>query len=633
MLFGVEEIAKCTESVELTPLLCALAEATGDRTLLDESFRPRLQAELIVVPADGGVAVEVAEAARKRVADALARWLGQGRPVPEKPIPVDDLIAFMTAGDAEHGALMREELGGKVAAGVRGWTKKETGAERSFQVAIIGAGPSGLAMAHELARAGVDFTVFDINSDVGGTWYLNTYPGCRLDTGRLSYSYSFAQRKDWKHLFTKQEDLLRYYQEFAQESGLRSSLAFHSEVVSAVYAEDSAQWVLTIRDTRTGEQRQQTFDAVVSAVGVLHQPRIPDFEGADRFDGPVIHSARWRHDIDLRGKRVSIIGTGASAYQIAPAIAKDVAQLNVFQRSAPWMLPTPKYHHEVPRDERALIDWLPNFHRWLRLWEFWHSTIGKYALTKADPAWEDEESVSEPNQRFRQDLEARIRAQYADRPDLVEAVIPKYPVGAKRMLRDNGVWAATLKAPNVKLVTDPIKCFVKGGIATRDGEVHHSDVIICATGFDVSNYLGTFDVIGKNGISLRKKWGDEARAYLGIGVPGFPNFFCLAGPNTGLVAIGSQTFMTECGIHYVSQSIHHLLKQGLRTVEPTEHAYSAFIQWVDEGNLAMAWGAAKVQSWYRNSRGTVVASWPYPLLTYWQATRSVDPATLVVQPL
>ncbi|GAB2530116.1 flavin-containing monooxygenase [Simplicispira piscis] len=633
MQLSVEELAKCAASAELAPLLCALAEATGDRALLEESFRPKLQAEMIVVPADGGVDADVAKRARERIVDSLARWMEQGQPAPAKVIPVDDLIAFMTAGDTEHAALLREELGGKVAGGMPGWSKKEIAPEREFQVAIIGAGPSGLGMAYELARAGVSFTVLDINSDVGGTWYLNTYPGCRLDTGRLSYSYSFAQRKDWKHFFTKQEDLLRYYQEFAQDSGLQGCVAFHSEVVSAVYSPDSARWVLTIKDTRTGEQRQQTFDAVVSAVGVLHQPKIPHFEGADQFDGKVIHSARWQHDIDLRGKRVSIIGTGASAYQIAPAIAKDVAQLNVFQRSAPWMLPTPKYHHEVPQEERTLIEKLPNFHRWLRLWEFWHSTIGKYALTKADPAWEDEGSVSEPNQRFRQDLETRIRAQYTDRADLVESVIPKYPVGAKRMLRDNGVWATTLKSPNVKLVTDPITHFVKNGIVTSNGDVHQSDLIICATGFDVSNYLGTFEVIGKNGTNLREKWGDEARAYLGIGIPGFPNFFCLAGPNTGLVAIGSQTFMSECGIHYVSQTIHHLLKHQLQTVEPTDQAYSAFIQWVDDGNRAMAWGAAKIQSWYRNSNGTVVASWPYPLLTYWQATRSVDPSAFATQPL
>jgi 4-hydroxyacetophenone monooxygenase len=633
MALDVEAIAKCVASAELTPLLCAVAEVTGDKALLDDRFRPSLQAEMIVVPADGGVDAEVAAAARARAVDALTAWLEQGRPTPGQPADVDALVGFMTAGDASHATLMRQELTGEAFTDAGRWTLQSIDPNRSFNVAIIGAGPSGLAMAHELDRAGVSYTVFDINSDVGGTWYLNTYPGCRLDTGRLSYSYSFAQRKDWKHLFTEQPDLLAYYQQFSQERDLRPHISFCTEVVSAIYDGEKAVWTLTLRDTRTGDERVQEFDAVVSAVGVLHQPKMPAFDGVENFEGNVMHSARWDHGIDVRGKRVSIIGTGASAYQIAPAIAKQVAHLNIFQRTAPWMLPTPKYHHAVQPEERQLNDWLPRFHLWMRLWEFWHSTIGKYALTKADPAWTDPLSVSEPNARFRNDLESRIRAQYADRPDLTDHVVPTYPVGAKRMLRDNGIWAETLKSPNVKLVTQAIQGFVEDGVATTDGQVHQSDVVICATGFDVSNYLGTFEVIGRNGTSLREKWGDEARAHLGIAVPDFPNFFCLAGPNTGLVAIGSQTFMAECGIHYVSQCMEHLLQNRLKTVEPTEAAYAEFIRWVDEGNSAMAWGAAKVQSWYRNSRGTVVASWPYPLLTYWQITRAVDPSALRTQPL
>jgi 4-hydroxyacetophenone monooxygenase len=633
MALDVAAIAKCVASAELTPLLCAVAEVTGNKALLDVRFQPSLQAEIIVVPVDGGVDPAVAAEARALAVDALAAWLQQGRPEPIQPAGVDALVGFMTAGDDSHATLMREELTGAAFTAKDRWTLQDVDPNRSFHVAIIGAGPSGLAMAHELDRAGVRYTVFDINSDVGGTWYLNTYPGCRLDTGRLSYSYSFAQSKDWKHLFTEQPDLLAYYQQFAQDRDIRPNISCCTEVVSAVYNDDRACWLVTVRDIRTGEERTQEFEAVVSAVGVLHQPKIPAFDGAENFQGEVMHSARWNHDVDVRGKRVSIIGTGASAYQIAPAIAKQVAQLNIFQRSAPWMLPTPKYHHEVTAEERQLNEWLPRFHQWLRLWEFWHSTIGKYALTKADPAWTDPLSVSEPNARFRNDLESRIRAQYVDRPELVEHVVPKYPVGAKRMLRDNGVWAETLKSPNVNLVTEPIEGFVGEGVTTTDGQVHPSDIVICATGFDVSNYLGTFEVIGRNGTSLRAKWGDEARAHLGIAVPDFPNFFCLAGPNTGLVAIGSQTFMAECGIHYVSECMKHLLTNRLKTVEPTEAAYAQFIQWVDEGNSAMAWGAAKVQSWYRNSRGTVVASWPYPLLTYWQVTRSVDPSTLRTQPL
>ncbi|WP_067292156.1 flavin-containing monooxygenase [Sulfitobacter sp. EhC04] len=620
-----ENLRKYVEAGEVIPLLCALAESSGDRSLLDDSFMPHLDAELITVPAHGGLSEMAVKAARERIAVTLEKLLENGD-VGSK-IPTQEIIQFMTAGSQEYAKLMQDEFGDE--ADWPTWQKSEIAPDRKFRVGIIGAGQSGLAMARELKRAGVDFVLYDRNEGAGGAWWQNTYPGCRLDTGRLAYSYSFAQRKDWSHFFTRQEDLVRYYNDFASDQGLNDHIEYNSQVLAAQFQQDDASWCLTIRDLASGAERSTTVDVLISAVGVLNQPKIPKITDDHRFKGETVHSAQWHSGIDVKGKRVSIIGTGASAYQIAPSIVDEVASLAIFQRSAPWMLPTPTYHDEVSSEALWLSDVLPTYHRWQRLWEFWHSTIGKYALTQADPDWREPGSVSEANQRFRASLEAHIRRQYEADDPLAERAIPAYPVGAKRMLRDNGVWARTLRSPHVSLVTDGIARFDKDGIVTNSDEHVPSDLIIYATGFNATDFLGTFEVRGRDGLLLSEFWGDEPRANLGITVPGFPNLFCIGGPNTSLVAIGSQTFIHESAVRYINQSIRALLEEGAACVEPTQEAYQQFARWVDEGNRKMAWGAAEVNSWYRNSRGVVTASWPYSLLTYWQITRDVDPGEVV----
>jgi 4-hydroxyacetophenone monooxygenase len=273
---------------------------------------------------------------------------------------------------------------------------------------------------------------------------------------------------------------------------------------------------------------------------------------------------------------------------------------------------------------------IPTYHRWLRLWEFWHSTIGKYALTKADPNWSSAESVSEPNQRFRDALVNNIRGQYVGHEHLLDAVIPRYPVGVKRMLRDNGQWARTLQQPQTVLVTEAIDSFDEDGIITASGAHHRADLTVFATGFHGTDYLGTIDVRGRNGLRLHEFWGDESRAHRGVGIPGFPNLFCLAGPNTGLVAIGSQTFMCESATNYVAQCLRHLLVTGASTIEPTQDAYRRYVKWIEEGNRGMAWAAVPEMSWYRNASGTNTVVWPYPLLTYFELTRAVDEAEMVI---
>ena len=612
---------------ELIPLLCAVAELTGDRSLLADRFRPKLDLEMIAIPESGGLDPDAAEEGFRRVSDALTRHLDAGGDASASDLSTEEIIDFLTDGSSDYAELVHHELGLPEPVA---WTKDAAAPERDFVVGVVGAGQAGLAMARALRQLGIDFVMFEKSDKVGGTWRWNTYPGCRLDTSTLAYSFSFFQKPDWNHYFAPREALEDYFRDFAERERLLDSVRFNTDVVRATWDEDRAQWELVARDVRSGEESTVRVHALISAVGVLNQPKIPAFDGLERYRGETVHSAEWQPGVEYRGKRVNVIGTGASAYQIAPAIADDVESLAIFQRSAPWILPAPLYQAEVGEERRWLMDNVPTYHRWLRLWEFWHSTIGKYALTRVDPQWSSEGSVSEPNQRFRDALVANIRSQYVGHEHLVDAVLPRYPVGVKRMLRDNGAWARTLQQPHTTLVTEAIESFDEEGIRTVGGDYYPADLTIFATGFYGTHYLGTIDVRGHDGRSLSEFWGDEARAHKGVTVPGFPNLFCLGGPNTGLVAIGSQTFMTECAIHYVTECLRLLLETGAPTIEPTQEAYRGYVDWIEEGNRSMVWAAVPEMSWYRNASGTNTVVWPYPLLTYYELTRTVDEKDMVV---
>jgi 4-hydroxyacetophenone monooxygenase len=623
---SAQDVDRFVQAGELIPLLCSVAEMTGDRTLLADEFRPKLAAEMIAIPEFGGLSDEVAARAFERVQTALHRHFASDKQDRQADVSADDMIDFLTDGARDHADLMKHESG---AVEQPSWAKAEVAPDRDFVVGIVGAGQAGLAMARQLRRSGIEFVVFEAADKVGGTWRWNTYPGCRLDTSTLAYSYSFFQKSDWRHYFEVRAAFEDYFRNFAEHEHLVESIRFNSPVVQASWNEGDSQWELVVKDVLSGERSKVAVQALVSAVGFLNQPNVPEFEGLDKYRGETIHSADWHPGVAYRGKRVNIIGTGASAYQIAPAIVDEVESLTIFQRSAPWMLPAPLYQAEITPGRQWLMENIPTYHRWLRLWEFWHSTIGKYALTKADPNWSSPESVSEANQRFRDALVNNVRGQYAGHEHLLDAVIPKYPVGVKRMLRDNGQWARTLQQPQTELVTEGIDSFNEDGIVTVGGDQHPADLTVFATGFHGTNYLGTIDVRGRDGLSLSEFWGDESRAHNGVGIPGFPNLFCLAGPNTGLVAIGSQTFMCECGVNYVAECLRHLFVTGAAAMEPTQDAYHRYVNWIEEGNRGMAWAAVPEQSWYRNARGTNTVVWPYPLLTYYELTRKVDENEIV----
>jgi 4-hydroxyacetophenone monooxygenase len=632
----VSEIAEITESddeirryladAEIQPLLPALAYATGDMSLLRDDLLPD---PLMLNLPGGGFTDEQAAAARELALEVLVRFRDGGC-VPA-PVPSDDdvlrIMRFAVGGTdvAAYLPLLEEELAH------RGedrraptWHKGDVAPDVDFQVVIIGAGMSGLLAAHRLQQAGVDHVIVDKNDDVGGTWLENTYPGCRVDNPNHNFSYSFAQRHDWPYHYSTQPVLQRYFADCAEVFGLRPRIRFGTEVLSATWSEADQRWSVHVR-TSEGDEETLVAHAVISAVGQLNRPNYPDIPGVGTFAGPAFHSARWRDDVDLAGKRVAVIGTGASAMQLIPEIAPDVGELLVFQRTPAWMVPTPEYHDEVPAGLTWLYNHVPAYSEFNRFCIFWKMGDGTLDNVRVDPDWDAPGSVNGMNAMVQMLFTEYIKAEFADRPDLLEVAVPDYPPGAKRMIRDNGVWARALKRDNVRLLTEGIREITRDGIVMADGTAHDVDVIIYGTGFTASKFLTPMTVTGRDGVDLHEHWEGEARAYLGVTIPGFPNLFCLYGPNTNIVINGSIIYFSECGVRYILGLLGMLLGSGRRALDVRKDVHDAFNEAVDAENARMAWGVSDVNSWYKNASGRVSQNWPFTLLEYWQRTLRPDP--------
>ena len=620
-----ETLRAALEHAEIPALMPALAGALSDLSLVPDHLRPDLS---VMLDPTAGLSYQQLAEARALALRALQRL--RDTDVPAAPASeVDQLKVLLeyTSGGAEideYLELLREELGLGEDLRKPGWNKEELAPARPFRVVVIGAGMSGLVAAHRLHQAGLDVVVLEKNHDVGGTWLENTYPGCRVDVSNHFYSYSFAPKPDWPEHFSSQEVLLGYFGEVADDLGLRSLIRFGTEVTAAQLDETTMTWTIEVV-TADGDEERLEAHAVVSAVGQLNRPNLPEIPGVERFQGPAFHSARWDHDVALDGKRVVVIGTGASAAQFIPPVAEAAGHLTVFQRTPAWFIPTPDYHDPVSPEAQWLFANVPGYANWYRFWIFWRNVEGLMPAATVDPDWDGGgRSVSQVNELVRQLLAGYLQAELADDPDLLQAAVPDYPPFAKRFIRDNGIWARTLRRDDVDLVTTAIAEITAEGVRTADGRLHEADVIIYGTGFRASDFLTPMKVVGRGGTDLHQRWGGDARAYLGITLPGFPNFFLLYGPNTNIVANGSITYFSECEVHYVVGCIRRLLETGARALDPRPEVHDAYNRRVDAENQRMAWGVASVNSWYRNATGRSAQNWPFSLLEYWQLTRQPD---------
>jgi 4-hydroxyacetophenone monooxygenase len=620
-------------SAHLPALAAALAHLTGDETWLRPEWRPHY------VPMDRtNIGVSVEEQARLKAAarQTIKAFLGGSLKPAGTPPPalIQRMMSFVAGVDiGEHYIpYLTDELAVEgVSSKDPDWSSpKLKAAAKGLKVLVIGAGMSGILAGIRLKQAGIPFEIVEKNADVGGTWLENTYPGCRVDSSNHMYSYSFEPNHQWPNYFSPQPVLLDYFQGVADRYDLRPHIQFGTEVVEAIYDETRAIWRVRVRDA-AGE-RWIEANAVITAVGQLNRPRFPEIKGRERFKGTAFHSAQWRHDVELTGKRVAVIGTGASAFQFVPEIAGEVANLTIFQRTPPWMFPSPNYHEAVPEGMKWLLETLPAYDKWYRFYLLWMATDGLLAAVRADPDWSGPTSaVSAANLAFRDLITRAIKAQAGDRGDLLDHVIPAYPVGGKRALLDNGVWMKALKRDNVALVTSPIVEIDETGVVTADGVHHEVDVIIYGTGFHASRFLWPIKIVGRDGVELHDKWAGDPRAYLGMTTPGFPNFFMLYGPNTNIVVNGSIIFFSECSVRYVIGCLKLLAETDAASIECRQDVHDAFNARIDAANTLMAWGSPNVTSWYKNGSGRVTQNWPFALVDYWRETVAPDPADFVIE--
>lgn len=492
-----------------------------------------------------------------------------------------------------------------------------------FTVIIIGSGLTGLLAGLKLTSLGFEnVTILDQDSGPGGTWRRNSYPGCRVDTPSLLYSFSFEPDYPWPEHFSHQPDLLDYLQFIAQKHGLHERTRYGTRVEALTWDDDSSQWRVDVR-LEDGAADQMSANFVIGATGLLRLPRLPSIEGMDSFAGPSFHSAEWDHSVELTGKRVAVIGTGASSNQIVPAIASRVERLTVFQRSAQWIIQHPQYGKMITGDEQKLIRDIPTYAAWYRFRQFWTLGDRAYSMLTIDPEWPNpERSVNQASEVFRAQLTEYIEQQLAGHPELIRKSTPDYPPFGKRMLIDNG-WYEALNRDNVDLNTAGIERITSEGVQTRAGMVE-VDVIIFATGFVTDRVMYPIRITGRGGVDVRQRLDDEPEAYLGMAIESCPNLMVTPGPNGIPGYAGNGMFFSECQVGYIVECLRVMFEHGYRRMEVKPAAVRDFVDDVVTRLDGLLFSLPGVSNWYQGSRDRAIAILPKTILEFFETNRRPD---------
>jgi len=478
-------------------------------------------------------------------------------------------------------------------------------ATTSLSVGIIGAGPGGLALGIFLRKAGFDnFTIFDREDGVGGTWRINTYPGLACDVKSHLYSYSFDRNAHWSRLWSGQQEILAYFERCAGRHGLHAHVRLNTEIVAARWDDETHTWALT---TSAGDVH--AFDIVVSAVGLFTQPVMPDLREDEPFTGTIMHTAQWDHSVDLHDARVAVLGTGSTAAQLVPEVAKRAAKVYSVQRSPTWVLPKPD--REYTARERWLFAHVPlatKIYR-TRLWLRSESNISVI------------ENGSDKTQEFTAVALRALESTVTD-PELRARLTPTHPFGCKRLVFATD-YLQTLTRPNVEVVSSPARTLRSRSLITEDGTELDVDVVLCATGYAAADYLGQIEVRGADGARLADTWRDGAFAYLGMSVPGYPNFFMLYGPNTN-VGSNSVIFMLEAQARYIVRALKYLRRKDAHYIEVRSEVMRRFLDTIDTWMQGTVW-LTRCSNYFRAANGRVVTQWPRSARHFWTLTRVFRP--------
>jgi 4-hydroxyacetophenone monooxygenase len=595
-------IRRAVELADLNAVRVALYQQTGD---------PEIEA----LP----VAAQLDDAGRELLIGKAVAWLTEHAApgMPEEP-PEPELRKLMNLatkeemGDLEFAA-RRDLAAFKPFPWVAEWTAGKPELPEGFQVAVIGAGFSGLATGVQLQLLGIPYVVFERRPEPGGTWSVHRYPDIRVDTISITYEFAFEKRYPWSEYFGRGAEVREYLDYISKKYGVFENTRFNRNLVKAAFDEARDVWVLEF-ETPDGIE---TFEAnaLVNAVGTFTNPNIPTFEGQDDYQGTIVHPSRWPADLDVTGKRVAVIGNGSTGVQLLAPVAEVAEQVHVFQRTPQWISPRDKYGKPVEPEIRWLIDNFPGYWNWWRYMAI-AALFGTHGFLVHDEEWVAKGGKFNPmNDKLRDDLTAYIHAQTGGRQDLIDRLVPDYAPFSRRPVVDNG-WYRALTRDNVELVTDDIARLTPTGIETVDGTVRDVDVIVSATGFQIIRYLWPATYTGADGVDLHEYWsGDGPRAYLGMMVPHFPNMFMLYGPNSQPLSGGTGLpIWYQIWAAYAAQLLVRMIEQGRSRVEVKEDAYLRYNTALDaEASklLLMREEGAPDKNYYVNEFGRLQMNAPW----------------------
>ena len=616
-------LRRAVEASDLAALRAALLQSSNDEEL-----------------AKLGPVAELDDDARGRLMDRAVHLLATELPTYERRVPSDDelrrlmdLVLGVPTRD-EHFEVRKRMLALEPFSFLLPRDTETPRPPEGFHVAVIGAGLAGIAMAVQLERLGIPYTVFERRHEVGGTWSINRYPDIRVDTASITYEYSFDDQHPWTEYFARGPEVRAYIESMAKKYGVFEHIRFEYDLEDATFDEKRSVWQLRFR---SGDREVRSeANAVVSASGLFSNPKLPDLPGLDEFEGAVVHPTRWPDDLDLEGKRVAVVGNGSTGVQLLAPIAEEAAQVHVFQRTPQWISPRLNYGRKVEPEVRWLLENVPGYWNWCRYTSLialftWHEDF--YI---PDPDWERQGGhITKKSEDLRDFLIQYIREQVDDRADLVEKLIPNYAPMVRRPVVDNR-WYRSLTRDNVELVTSGIARLTPSGLVTEDGRRRDVDAIVFATGYDVLKYVWPAEYHGLGGANLHELWAEESpRAYQGMMVPGFPNFFMLYGPNSQPISGGiSLPSWFQIWSGYIAQCLLALFAGGHGQVAVTREAYETFNQRLDAEakGLAFAKDANSIdRNYYVDAEGVLKVNTPFETAELYamQKAPNFDDLTLV----